>query len=183
MSRWFESIREYRFSYFSTPLALPSPYPRIVTRRWGGRPSVAAAHRIVQAIEETIVLILCFRTAFGAFSALLDNCNVNNLPVFMSAEESKSTPRNQPQSLQAARFAWLFSLANALPKLGPVGTTSRFRFACSQTPILKFLSARAAAGLMWRARTLSCQRGRLPVWHTHAFAEIQSRTPERFSKR
>lgn len=35
---------------------------------------------------------LCYRTAVRAFSALLASCNVNSLPVFISAEESKSTP-------------------------------------------------------------------------------------------
>ena len=40
------------------------------------------------------MLLLCYRTAFLAFTALLASCNVNNLPVFIGTEEFKSTPRN-----------------------------------------------------------------------------------------
>jgi hypothetical protein len=71
------------------------------THKWsrggaGGSRDVAGAHHVVQSIEGTIVLLLSYRTAFCALSALLAGCNVNKLPVFMSAEEFKSTPRNQP---------------------------------------------------------------------------------------
>ena len=69
------------------PLALQSPYPRIVTLRWGGRPELVAAHRIAQAIEETIVLILVLQNRLLClFCASLGNCNVSNLRVFISAE-------------------------------------------------------------------------------------------------
>jgi len=57
----------------------------------GGRPNVPAAYHI----DQSIVLFLCYKTAFRAFPALLANCNFNNLSAFRYGAGFKSTPRNQ----------------------------------------------------------------------------------------